>query len=289
MPGPFHAENPIPVHSLDGTNFPVCVREIEHKNPYDYTRVHRHDYFEILFFKSGGGNQLIDFIEYPVKPNSAYIVFPRQVHLLNRGKDAVGLLIQFPEEAIYSVSLRSLLRQISFGENPAVIFEEQSERVILFHEMLTTIDKSIEKSSTFSREISIHYLQAMLLQLLENFQFSHDKSSADERAILIAFQHLLDEKYMHEHLVHHYANELHITEKKLSGITKKHLGSSPLQVIHNRLLLEAKRLLIFENVPLKEIAFTLGFDSPASFSHFIRKKTGQTPSELSSNLVEIHK
>lgn len=289
MTGRDQTEKQIPVHSLDGTHFPVCVREIQHKNPYDFTRVHRHDYFEILFFTRGGGSQLIDFIEYPVKANSAYIVFPRQVHLLNRGKDAIGLLIQFPEEAIHSINIKSLLRQISYGENPAVLFEEQPENIVLFHRMLEEINLAIEKGSTISREISIHYLQAMLLQLLENFQFTSDKSSADERSILIAFQHLLDEKFMDEHLVQHYANELHTTEKKLSGITKKYLGSSPLQVIHDRLLLEAKRLLIFENVPLKEIAFSLGFDSPASFSHFIRKKTGQTPSELSTSLVEIHK
>ncbi|MFN5318711.1 MAG: helix-turn-helix domain-containing protein [Bacteroidia bacterium] len=62
-----------------------------------------------------------------------------------------------------------------------------------------------------------------------------------------------------------------------------------MQVIHNRILLEAKRLLLFEKGSHKEIAYDLGFDSPASFSAFIKLKTGHAPSELAKQLTEIHK
>lgn len=41
----------LPVHSLATLDFPVLVKAIQHKNPYDFTRAHRHDYFEIFFFK----------------------------------------------------------------------------------------------------------------------------------------------------------------------------------------------------------------------------------------------
>jgi AraC family transcriptional activator of pobA len=106
---------------------------------------------------------------------------------------------------------------------------------------------------------------------------------------MFRFQQLLEEKFLETHAVQEYAEELQTTEKKISTLTKKHLGLSPLQVIHNRILLEAKRLLLFEKTSYKEIAYHLGFDSPASFSQFIKNKTGLTPSELSQTLVEIHK
>ena len=61
------------------------------------------------------------------------------------------------------------------------------------------------------------------------------------------------------------------------------------QVIHNRILLEAKRLLLFEEITHKEISYQLGFDSPPSFSAFIKSKTGYSPSELTQHLAEIHK
>ncbi|HTF04460.1 MAG TPA: hypothetical protein VK826_10555, partial [Bacteroidia bacterium] len=67
----------LPVHSLETTEQIIHVRPIEYNNPYDFTREHRHDYFEILFFDTGGGEQLIDFVQHPVVANSCYIVFPQ--------------------------------------------------------------------------------------------------------------------------------------------------------------------------------------------------------------------
>ncbi|PCI98861.1 MAG: hypothetical protein COB15_05070 [Flavobacteriales bacterium] len=59
--------------------------------------------------------------------------------------------------------------------------------------------------------------------------------------------------------------------------------------MHHRLLLEAKRLLLFKEESHKEIAYALGFDSPSSFSSFIKMKTGKTPSDLQVELEVIHK
>lgn len=279
----------IPVHSLAQADLPVSIHEIQHQNPYDFTREHRHDYFEILIFNTGGGSQLIDFIEYPVKDFSSYIVFPRQVHLLKRHEKANGLLIQFREEAIPSAQVKSLLRQVSFGENPAVIFEHDENRMKSFHQQLHSINEICLGKSVFAKEIVLHYLQALLFQMIEQLPVSLNKQVLGERILLFDFQKKLDDEFASEHVVQHYVSSLGTTEKKLSATTKKHIGLSPLQVIHERLLLEAKRLLLFENASLKEIAFQLGFDSAASFSHFIRNKTGLTPSELSIQLVQIHK
>ncbi len=67
------------------------------------------------------------------------------------------------------------------------------------------------------------------------------------------------------------------------------MGLTPLQVIHKRILLEAKRQLVFEEKQHKEIAYNLGFDSPASFSAFVKKKTGLTASEIQDEVTNIHK
>ena len=80
-----------------------------------------------------------------------------------------------------------------------------------------------------------------------------------------------------------------ISQKKLSTLAKKHHGATPLQVIHHRILLEAKRLLTFGEQSHKEIALDLGFDNPAAFSAFIKKRTGRTASELQLEVAEIHR
>lgn len=283
------SKDPLPVHSLAKSEFAVHIQDIEYKNPYDFTREHRHDYFEILFFEKGGGSQLIDFLELPVIANSCYIVFPLQVHLLKRGPEACGKLVQFREEVVPSAQIKNLLRQVSFGENSAVLFENNPQKLEQLHPIISLLKMESEKTSGFSQEIRMHYLQALLLQLIEGRESKPTGNLSEDRKILFEFQHLLEEQYPENHSVQHYAALVKTTEKKLSSITKKYLGMNPLQVIHNRLLLEAKRILLFEDTSHKEIAFRLGFDSPASFSQFIKNKTGTNPSELHAHLVNIHK
>jgi AraC-like DNA-binding protein len=106
---------------------------------------------------------------------------------------------------------------------------------------------------------------------------------------MIEFNALLEANYKNQSTVNFYTSRLNVTDKKLASTTKKYTGLSPLQVIHNRILLEAKRLLLFDDVSQKEIGYTLGFDSPASFSAFIKNKTGLPPSELAIQLKYIYK
>lgn len=279
----------LPVHSLNRDESPVQVRNIEYKNPYDFTREHRHTYFEIFFFENGGGSQLIDFIDLPVKELSAYIVFPQQIHLLKRANESTGRLVQFGAEVISSIQLQTLLQQHFFSNMPAIFFESDATKFNHASGIVNMIAETSQQTTPVSREISLHYLQALLLQLLSGIDQGSSVSHSGERKILFAFQQLLESQYLQNHQVAKYAAELNTTEKKLALITRKFLGLSPLQVIHNRILLEAKRMLLFEEAAHKEIAFQLGFDSPASFSLFIKNKTGFTPSELSLQLVKIHK
>lgn len=279
----------LPVHSLAQAEFPVFIKDIAYKNPYDFTREHRHTYFEIFFFENGGGRQLIDFIELPVLSNSCYIVFPQQVHLLQRSPESSGLLVQFREEVIASEQIKNLLRQAFFGMNTAVIFENDPRKSAQLGITLSLMNEVTENPSAYSHEITKHYLSALLFQLMQFREGAHQHLLPEDRKLLYGFQLLLEEHFLANHSVHHYAALLNTTERKLSDITKKYLGLSPLNVIHDRLLLEAKRLLLFEDSSHKEISFQLNFDSPASFSQFIKNKTGLTPSLLKEQLVKIHK
>lgn len=285
---PTKESSKLPVHSLEKQAPFISVKSIEHKNPYDFTREHRHTYFEIFFFETGGGDQLIDFINYPVKGNSCYIVLPGQVHLLKRKPTARGYVIQFNEEVIVSSQLKILLRKIIFENNSVVIFEKSPEKLKSVFRTLTLLQETLNKNESFSNECALYLLQALLLQLLENYDSLKQDISSDKN-LLYQFLLLLEDHFFENHSVTKYASLLNTTEKKLSALTNKHMGLSPLQVIHSRLVLETKRILLFESTSHKEISFKLGFDSAANFSLFIKNKTGYNPSDLSVHLAEIHK
>lgn len=285
---PDAGKSELPVHSLNVDERIIQVRPLEHHNPYDWTREHRHTYFEVMFVDVGGGNQLIDFVNHPALDNSCYIIFPQQIHLMNR-KNSTGTVVQFTEEVIPSVQLRNTLRQLLFGENSAVVFENNAEKMARLNSLIDLLRDASEKSTKVSQEMSIHLLQALLCSLIENKDAAAPSAVSDDQKLLFQFQQLLEEQYAFNKSVQEYVALTKTTEKKLAAVTKKYTGLSPLQVILNRVLLEAKRILLFEDTSHKEIAFRLGFDSPASFSQFIKNKTGYTPSELSAHLVEIHK
>ena len=278
----------LPVVSLEKTEQIIHVRPLEYNNPYDHTREHRHTYFEIMFFDTGGGIQLIDFQQFEAQPNSCHIIFPQQIHLLRRNS-SVGTVVQFVEEVIPSVQVRNQLRQVSFSDKPAVFYENNAERMAEIRPLIDMLKAASEKKTKISNDIAIKFLEALLLQLVEGKHASTNTQVTEDQKLLFHFQQLLEEQFTHNHSVQEYVKLIGSTEKKLAAATKKFLGLSPLQVIHNRVLLEAKRALVFEDTSHKEIAFRLGFDSPASFSQFIKNKTGYSPSELSTHLVDIHK
>src|SRR5436309_10646052 len=74
------------------------------------------------------------------------------------------------------------------------------------------------------------------------------------------FAILVESHFRDHHLVKQYAELMNISPKTLSHIFNRHGSYSPLQVIQNRIILEAKRLIYFTDKSIKEIAYNLGFD-----------------------------
>ena len=278
----------LPVHSLDTASKQINILPLDHTNPYDVKRKHRHTYFEIMLIEQGGCNQLVDFKNYEGHNYSCYIICPQQIHLMNRN-NSLGTVVQFSEERINSPEIRSSLRQLTFYEDSPIIFENSEASFKELQSLLTLLRKHSSKNEIGNNLVVTQLLQAFICLVLENNRLKDNSIQHLDKKLLIEFYQLLEIHYTDNVGVQYYIDQLATTDKKLSVATKTHTGLSPLQVIHNRILLEAKRLLVFEETTHKEIAYQLGFDSPASFSTFIKSKTGFSPSELTKQLAEIHK
>ena len=77
-----------------------------------------------------------------------------------------------------------------------------------------------------------------------------------------------------------------ITARRLQQAVAESVGKTPKQLIDDRLLLEAKRLLVYTNHSIKEIGFQLGFEEPTNFSRFFRKQAGHSPAEFRKPFAE---
>lgn len=94
------------------------------------------------------------------------------------------------------------------------------------------------------------------------------------------FVTLLEKHYREHWPVSSYARQLGVSTAYLNGICRKQAGQTALQLIHQRQLLEAKRLLVYTALNVNQIADQLGFSEPAYFIRFFKRLAGQTPSSL---------
>ncbi len=97
---------------------------------------------------------------------------------------------------------------------------------------------------------------------------------------LVLFKDILEENFRKEKSVKKYASELCISEKQLHKATTTLVDKNPKQIIDERILLEAKRLLVHSNQSIKEVAYELGYEEPTNFIKYFRKHTNFTPSEF---------
>ncbi len=153
--------------------------------------------------------------------------------------------------------------------------------------------KSYEMLYYFFREefeIEDHIQGEMLRVLLKRLlikstrllrtKMNQSELEDDKVDIIRRFNILVEENFKTKHAVSDYADMLSKSPKTISSLFKKYNKKTPLTFINERILLEAKRLLLFSDKTATEIAYELGYREPAHFSKFFKNKTGSSPIEF---------
>ena len=149
--------------------------------------------------------------------------------------------------------------------------------------ILETVWKVLYMELKSADSLQLEMLQMMLKRILIlctriyknqlNFQ-SIDNYNAD---IIREFNFLVETHFNEKHSVVDYASLLNKAPKTLSNLFKKLGNKTPLQVIQDRLLLEAHRLLKYSNKTISEVGYELGFNDVQSFSRFFKNQEGVSP------------
>ena len=268
--------------SLPHPNKLLIIEELDYSNPYDFHKPHRHDYFEIILVKNGEGRQYIDFSSYTMEGGQLFAIYPGQIHLLERNT-AQGLLIQFRKdifEFIHPVKHHDLYFPVQSANPDAQTFNHLYDLAARIQVLLQT-----EELSPLSMQKAYSYLQIILITLPELY---HAKAVHHGQPIIDNFLSLLTQHIRTHKKVADYCIMLNCRLDKLNSACKSYLGKTPLELIHEELLLEIRRMLLLNTTSLKEIAYELNFDSPANFSGFIKMRTGMTPSELQASILKIY-
>jgi AraC-like DNA-binding protein len=249
-------------------------------NSYDASHAHRHDYYEVLIFDRTGGTHDIDFVTYPVKRDTIHFLSPGQVHLLKRNKNVTGHVLAFKEEAfISSPGFHQQLLMPSPAVNPVMRLNKEQRRRI-DRALMGLITEFDSRHSYLAQSLGA-YLVLFLIEVIQLFDDTHQRIKNSAATNLYHnFRRLIDKNIMTTHSVSAYASLLNITPGHLNDTVKDQSGKSASDLIHERVILEAKRLLYHSTLSIKEIAALLNYDEPAYFIRFFKTRVKMTPREF---------
>lgn len=226
----------------------------------------------------------VNFIPIQLPTHSIFSVSPGQKVLIPDSENDF-LVIQFNREFYciqdhdHEVSCNGILfngallapvlvlnqsEQRSFGILLEVMMEEFGQQDDVQLEMLRTMLKRfIIKCTRLAKQ-----------------QFAEQASSVSEFDLVRNFSMLVEKNFRQMHKVNEYAALLNKSSKTLSNAFNTLGEKTPLQIIHERIILEAKKLLIYTDKSAKEIAFELGFNDPVQFARLFKNETGCAPVEF---------
>ena len=275
----------IPFHQFsqdDETSISFKILPLRQQTGYDPGDPHRHNYYEIFFFEKGGGDHTIDFETIPVHDQSIHFVSPGQVHQLRRASDSYGSVISFSREFYYlGLQEKNLLFEMPFLNNAMArtVLNLSEEAFSTCLHLVQAMAQEAGAALPYTPHQLRSYLNILMIQCKRFFeqQPPYHMHSHSEQPLFIRFRQTLEEHFFHLHQVQEYSEMLSVSDKQLNELVKAHSGYTALEYIHARLLLETKRLLLYSELSLKEIAFHLSFDDPSHFSRFFKSKTGTSP------------
>jgi len=252
-------------------------------------KAHRHSFYHFVFFTQGKGKQQIDFKTFDVKPNLIYFMVPGQVHSWNFESEPDGYLINFSASYFGSLLLKQeYLDKFSFfsgkPEQQVLVLDESTAN------KTAAIFESILKEGELAEPFNDDLVKVLLLQLfIEVARTTKNagnlKANPYNHTILKNFQHLIEENYTNLRLPKQYAELLYITPNHLNALCNDFLGTSAGKLIRDRIILEAKRLLINLDLRVVEIAEKLNFEDQSYFVKFFKKYEGLTPDRFRKQYI----
>jgi AraC family transcriptional activator of pobA len=242
---------------------------------------HRHDYHEICWARSGSGLHLIDGRPSPVVPGTLTLIGRGQVHVFERGSGIVGASVRFREELLAGRSVtRALLGSLLDPRGCRIVPVPSADvpRLEGIHEALTAETSRPADSRSIDAQ---HHLLATLLLWVDRWyeEASADQSCADDAdaRLYARFLSLLDRDFARHHDTGYYATALAAPPAHLSRALARVSGRTAKELITDRVMVEAARLMRFTDLAVGEVAFCVGFDDQFYFSRAFKRRYGESP------------
>ena len=240
---------------------------------------HKHDFFLVILFTQGKGKHEVDFETFKIEKGSLFVLKPGQMHYWELSDDVDGFVFfhsrEFFDQGFFSLSIKDFHFYNSFQGTPYFKLKDNqlNKLKFLMNELITEYVKH-----DFLKWQKIHSL--IVLVYIEISRVKTPLVNINNQTYLTKlrqFEDLIEENFRSEKFVKEYAFKLNITEKHLNRVTKSCIGKTSTQLISERIILEAKRMLFYSKLNVTQIGEELGYFDNSYFVRFFKKNVGLTP------------
>ena len=237
--------------------------------------MHMHGFYEIIWFQSGSGSHYVDFNRYPISAGSIFFISPGQIHSFDTSHDQQGYVLKVCTEL--------------FDDFANLSCAKVQEKDCAALEMLVrAMEAELKNEDSLAHKEALQALvKLFVIMVRRSYEGLSPSTINPQKPSYKAFQNfrkLIEENYCRLHAVKDYASLLGVSSKTLTLYAGEFSNYTPLELINNRIILEAKRLLRYSILSVKEIAFRLGFDDPSYFGKFFKRIVKQSPADYRESL-----
>ena len=176
-----------------------------------------------------------------------------------------------------------------FGSDTAPMMQLDGEETRRLRTLFSVLEEEFAVADTNQEEMLRILLKRFIIRCTRMAKKQILKRTGEQSDIDLvrSFNVLVEEHFRTRKTIGEYAELMYKSPKTITNVFSKYSNDSPLQVIHKRIIMEAKRMLLYTDKPAKEIGYELGYSDPAQFSKLFRKYAGMTTSEFRNTRSQI--
>ena len=244
---------------------------------------HTISFYEVLVISGGRGFYSLDNAKVPYQKGTVFVTLPDQVRQWEVIQPTSGFSFFFEGEFL-NIFFRDdvfLNRFAIFDYNRPAIYTQLDNANF---EKCVWIFEEVEREFNLIKGDSSHIFRSLLyysISMIDRIYVEqYQLKKLEVHPVIYQFRRLLNKRILDWHTVSEFASALKVSHNHLNKLCKEHLYRTALQIIHERLLIEAKREVLFSDRTISEISNALNFSDVSNFNRFFKKMTGQTANQF---------
>jgi AraC family transcriptional regulator, transcriptional activator of pobA len=248
-----------------------------------------HGLHQILWVQSGPADVTLDTITESCHGPVAVAIPPGVVHAFRFSQETDGHVLTFNPRAVLEGDVPATgdaLRDL-FSAPRVLHLERDAPSATRIATLFKDLFEEIAAPDASHSPVPLWLARAIVWRLAHHAARLDKRATHSSRAAQALYTRflVLVEAHHREHwAVSRYASQLGLSVESLNRLTRAESGQAALDLIHERLAREASRRLAYIAAPIAQLAMELGFDDPAYFCRFFKRRTGRSPREFRQSL-----